>query len=624
MPSVDILKSDWNEMSARVAYTVRQDIAGNDSTVTVTGLELRSNGSYGSCFVTGSIGIDGQTVCQLILSSTVGHAVVLANGEWKAVGSVSGTPVRIAHGPDGTKAVSVSVSLKASPTSGSGSFTVGCSGAVSLDLPRIPRVSGLSASGVTLGTEMEIALTRAAEGFLDTVSWQCGDASGVIAEKTGETALSWTPPVSLAEANTQGTNVDVIFTVTTYSGETAIGSKSVTVRCQIPDSVVPALELTVTDKTGCYAKYGSFVRTRSQARVQTEASGAYGSTVKSISVSCGSLTASGEDAVFALTDPGNVTIRVTVTDSRGRTATGEETVTVADYQNPSAAITALYRCDSGGTANPQGAFGKAVFTGAVTPLNDKNAALYRLKKRIRGTESWSVSEISEYTGAYSPQGEAVFSAGVDGDWEVCVCAADDFTEITGPVTVLPVAFSLLDFHRGSKSVGILQRASTPGAVDLGGDTVHHGHRLRDVGAPEEPDDAVTLRALLDVVYPVGSIYLSTVEASPASFLGGVWERLKDRFLLAAGDAYAPGEAGGEAEHTLTEAEMAEHDHSVSPPGVNDAASVTAQMGSYPTQIYQDKKSNWTVTAYRTGKSGGGQPHNNMPPYLAVYVWERTA
>lgn len=530
MPTVDIINSEFSAMSARVHYSVSQDAAGNCSTVTVTKLELNSNNARGICFVTGTVSINGQEVCKLILTDTVGYRIDLWNKSWNPICDlngtpIGGTPVRIPHGSDGTKTVSVSVSLKARHT-GTPAFTVPCSGSADAVLPRIPRVTGISASGVTLGTPMTITLSRAASSFRDTVFWKCGSASGVVADKTGGTALSWTPPVSLASQNTQGTTVDVVLTVTTYSGDTAVGSKSVTVRCTIPGSVVPTLTVSVSDNTDCYNRYGSYIRTRSQARVKTTASGAYGSTIKSVSVVCGGLTGTGTDKAFALPNAGTAAIRVTVTDSRGRTASASQSITVTDYQNPSASITALYRCGSDGTPNPQGAYGKAVFTGAVTSLGGKNTAGYKLKKRVRGTSAWSVSELSGYAGQYSPRGEVIFSAGADNDFEVCVSAADYFTGIDGPVAVLPVSFSLLDFHRGNKSVGILQRASTPGAVDLGGDTVHHGHRIRDVGAPQAPDDAVTLRSLLNAVYPVGTVYSSAPGTDPAALFGGTWERLE--------------------------------------------------------------------------------------------------
>lgn len=94
-------------------------------------------------------------------------------------------------------------------------------------------------------------------------------------------------------------------------------------------------------------------------------------------------------------------------------------------------------------------------------------------------------------------------------------------------------------------------------------------------------------------YPVGSLYLSVSAASPQTLFGGRWERLKDRFLLAAGDSYAAGSAGGEAAVSLTETKI-------------------------PKSTVEDTEQVITVC------EGNGEPHNNMPPYLAVYVWKRIA
>ena len=66
--------------------------------------------------------------------------------------------------------------------------------------------------------------------------------------------------------------------------------------------------------------------------------------------------------------------------------------------------------------------------------------------------------------------------------------------------------------------------------------------------------------------------------------------------------------------------MPNHGHSFS--GVNDGASVNSSIGSYPARIYQDKAPNWT--GYFINNNGGGKEHNNMPPYLSVYVWVRVS
>lgn len=126
--------------------------------------------------------------------------------------------------------------------------------------------------------------------------------------------------------------------------------------------------------------------------------------------------------------------------------------------------------------------------------------------------------------------------------------------------------------------------------------------------------------LLNKVYPVGSIYMSINELEPSDLFGGTWEQIKDTFLLSAGDTYQAGFTGGEATHTLTVNEMPSHGHTFR--GVNDGTSVKSNYGSYPARIAADKAPNWT--GYFIDNTGGSQAHNNMPPYLTVYMWKRIA
>lgn len=131
-----------------------------------------------------------------------------------------------------------------------------------------------------------------------------------------------------------------------------------------------------------------------------------------------------------------------------------------------------------------------------------------------------------------------------------------------------------------------------------------------------------IQSVFEAVYPVGFIYLSTVSTDPGVLFGfGTWEQIQDRFLLAAGSTYAAGATGGEATHTLTINEMPSHNHVFQRPQwyTNDDTS-----GSNQYAIFGSTASTTHSVETETYDTGGNQPHNNMPPYLAVYVWQRIA
>ena len=110
-------------------------------------------------------------------------------------------------------------------------------------------------------------------------------------------------------------------------------------------------------------------------------------------------------------------------------------------------------------------------------------------------------------------------------------------------------------------------------------------------------------------YPVGSIYMSVNSTSPSTLFGGTWQRIQDRFLIAAGSTYKAGGTGGEATHRLTIEEMPSHTHALYEGRGGSTSSAVKESGNISAQ---------------TQPAGGNKPHNNMPPYLAVYVWKRAA
>lgn len=147
-----------------------------------------------------------------------------------------------------------------------------------------------------------------------------------------------------------------------------------------------------------------------------------------------------------------------------------------------------------------------------------------------------------------------------------------------------------------------------------------------------------ISSIVDAIYPVGSIYMSVNNANPGTLFGGTWEQIQDTFLLAAGQTYSAGATGGEAAHTLTQSEMPSHTH---PPyydgadwGIAEFRNTSDKSGIWRFDLTNTgdglllgaRADGQTYIALRssTGSVGGGTAHNNMPPYLAVYVWKRTA
>ena len=128
-------------------------------------------------------------------------------------------------------------------------------------------------------------------------------------------------------------------------------------------------------------------------------------------------------------------------------------------------------------------------------------------------------------------------------------------------------------------------------------------------------NAVEKSDLLNLIYPVGSIYMSVNSTNPAILFGGTWEQIKDTFLLACGDTYKNGESGGEATHSLTFDEMPPHFHSCN---TYSGSNVDGKQWSFRSI------NNSVEGGIGPDNAGRGQPHNNMPPYLVVTIWKRIA
>lgn len=124
-------------------------------------------------------------------------------------------------------------------------------------------------------------------------------------------------------------------------------------------------------------------------------------------------------------------------------------------------------------------------------------------------------------------------------------------------------------------------------------------------------------------YPVGSIYISTNSTSPATLFGGQWDEIHGAFLFANSALHKAGEIGGEEEHVLTEKEIPAHYHDEYVGNDGGDGSVPEGYYGFTSIAYTSKNTYWAKGS-KTSSAGGGQAHNNMPPYLSVYMWERVS
>lgn len=165
----------------------------------------------------------------------------------------------------------------------------------------------------------------------------------------------------------------------------------------------------------------------------------------------------------------------------------------------------------------------------------------------------------------------------------------------------------------------------PTGAEAGLDTQHgYNYLMRQVNNAQKALKVLAAQREEDLARI--KYWFSDDPTSPASFIGGTWEQIKDHFILAAGDTYAAGSTGGEATHTLTNNEMPSHNHEILTDNQNPNG---FDASYYKIVLYNTayKSTQTDTTRYSSGgtyNAGNSQPHNNMPPYLTAYIWRRIA
>ena len=297
----------------------------------------------------------------------------------------------VPHNSDGTKTVPLSLKLDIN-AAGYGSAEYNWD----YTLKTIPRASTISASSGVLGSAMTLNIDRKSDSFKHTVRYNWQGKTGTIG--TGiDTSISYTPPLTFANDIPNTTSGTITFYCDTYNGSNLVGTNQTVINLSIPDSIVPTiggltLEETATAMQGIStATEFAQILSRVKATV-TGASGAYGSTIStySISVLDQGMTTNTNGGVFDFfKNNGTFTVRAVVTDSRGRTSANKDVaITVKEYFSPTGSFNVVR---SGANKDKLTVTRNA----KVAPLNiggvNQNKLTIQFKYALHNSTSWTNS-----------------------------------------------------------------------------------------------------------------------------------------------------------------------------------------------------------------------------------------
>lgn len=322
-----------------------------------------------------------------------------------------------------------------------------------------PAASTLSTSSGTLGTDLTLTVTKYNSGFTHTIKYTCGTASGTICTKVSDTAVKWTSTtgntVALSSQNTTGQSVTVKFTIETYSGSSLVGTNTHTIQMTIPGTVIPKINMTVTDATGYHRTFGAYVQGRSKLQIEVTPELAYGSPITSYLIQGDGKTYTNPSVTTdVIQGKGVITVTARVTDARGRTSPeASAPISVLEYAPPSVNVVA-YRCNSSGTADSEGAYMRVGFTSSIASLANMNAANYTITYSNGSTSKTLSGSGAAYT-------SDVIACDVSTVWMVEVKVSDKVGSTT-KAAVIPIAFTLMDFYKTGKGISLGKVATRDG------------------------------------------------------------------------------------------------------------------------------------------------------------------
>lgn len=594
--------NDWNPYAVLTVNETSYDIVNNFSVVSWELAIYRPSNVQSTAPKDYIVVVDGVTVAS--------GTTKIGGVDKKVIASGTRT---IYHDAEGHKTIEFSFSLDFDFTwGGTWVGTGGASGSLKLtDLYKSSSFKVSSASA-DMGTAVTFTITRAATSLTHKLTLTLGGVTTTIATGVG-TSYSWTIPLNLADNLPNSISSGCIITCITYSGSIELGKATLNMTLKVPSSVKPSIDgITLSEATSdIAAKFGAYIQNKSALKVVIAASGAYSSTIKTYSTKILNKTYPENSFTSNVLDSsGSVSVEVTVTDSRGRTNTTTENVTVLAYAEPKITKFTAQRCNRDGTDNDEGEYVKLEYALEVVSLDGKNDQAYEIAYKLSTDSDYTTlrsgnSHVADIT--YIPP----ITFDVDNSYDFILMVTDYFRTSDDPVTLtadISTAFTLIDYHSSGSGMAI-------GKVSEKEDTLEIALDVEFIGKVRG--------AIFDAIYPVDSIYLSYSHVYPGDLFGGTWVRIENRFLWGCDDTDIIGLTGGERDHTLTVAEMPTHKHQIAAYKSTDGNGSTVDPYS---ALAGSSSGNDTTGKYYTNGSqsvGGSQPHNNMPPYIQVSIWRRT-
>lgn len=513
--------------------------------------------------------------------------------------------------------------------------------------------SSVSASNGTFGKGIPITITRAVQSTTHTLKVSCAGKTETLLTNSSATSATWTPSVATyAKLITNAMSASATITCETFINNSRIGSKTTAITVVFAaGSLNPTLSSgwgsIAPYNTGAVSGFTCYVQGYSKIRASFDSSKIatqYDATISEYALIVNSKTYTGSSATSdVITSTGTVDVTLQVKDSRGQTASGVFSCTFLAYQKPVLSNTEIDRCDQDGTINNDGTYVRLISSVSISSLNNENTVTLKgYYARVGG--SWSEAQSMTADTALVLSGFSV---------DISYIVKIEATDRLGNVTTFQKNLSTRSW-----ALKIVTSAGAVASVGIG--KAPESNNVLEIPSSwnirKGTSDALfdTRAAIVNAVWPVGAIYMSISSTSPAALFGGTWERITGCFLLAATDgggnggnsnaSIRPGYTGGEATHTLAEGEMPSHAHTVygfqskAENGTRNYLTMQADgnlvvytssgqakwaASSKQTSTPIDKKV-WTAGVDGTTSSkGSGSAHNNMPPYLAVYVWKRT-